>query len=547
VKQLLIAVILFSLIMNSLLVGQTFAHEEVSLDENVSVEIDFEQTEIDEIAVTSDEIEVSSVVLESVVMNDVSINDFDEETSDIEVVISAVNPGYTSGSQNVNDMIELYNVTGKSLSLDGYSLVYNGKELYSFTKGDVFLEDESFILLRANNSRSEGILADDWYAGNLAIKGTPVSNNMILELTKDGVVVDTVCWSGEGCYSHFDLVSTREKTLVRCMSNANIEKCGDGADFEYIADYAVSFGGLFSDTEGEVDDEDDVNLCEGLRLNEIGANLDEQFIEIYNSNSTALNMTGCRLRMKSGNSYYTHVFDGRIGAYGYLAIGVASNGLKLTKSPTSAMGNEVQILSSSDDYEPVDKVSYKKQKSGTSLAWFAGGWKSTYIVTPGADNKYSEFRICEAGKVINPATGNCINNKEDEPLPDCGPGKFRNPETNRCKSYAQLTSVLAPCKEGYYRNPETNRCKKIETTKLVAACAVGYERNPETGRCRKIRENEGAGYGLSVVDIDDKSSFIGMWSLAGVTGAGMVVVGFQFRDEICGLVKKVFEKITTKH
>jgi hypothetical protein len=147
------------------------------------------------------------------------------------------------------------------------------------------------------------------------------------------------------------------------------------------------------------------------------------------------------------------------------------------------------------------------------------------------------------GKVINPATGNCINLFEDEALPDCPAGKFRNPETNRCKSYETLTSILAACAEGYYRNPETNRCKKItKATATLTPCKEGYERNPETNRCRQIRENNGADYGVEPTVYADTSTFVAYGALAVVVAGGFLYVILQFRREIGQFLQKRFGK-----
>ena len=96
----------------------------------------------------------------------------------------------------------------------------------------------------------------------------------------------------------------------------------------------------------------------------------------------------------------------------------------------------------------------------------------------------------------------------------CPAGKYRNPETNRCRSIEDAVSELAACEEGKERNPATNRCRSIITTaaatlvssepgeerniltnrcrriaaasQALAACGENQERNPETNRCRKV-------------------------------------------------------------
>ena len=41
----------------------------------------------------------------------------------------------------------------------------------------------------------------------------------------------------------------------------------------------------------------------------------------------------------------------------------------------------------------------------------------------------------------------------------CPEGKYRNPDTNRCRNIEDVISDLVPCGEGKERSPETNRCR----------------------------------------------------------------------------------------
>jgi hypothetical protein len=72
-------------------------------------------------------------------------------------------------------------------------------------------------------------------------------------------------------------------------------------------------------------------------------------------------------------------------------------------------------------------------------------------------------------------------------LSDCPAGKYRNPETNRCRTIEEAVNALAACEEGKERNPATNRCRSIITTAVatLTPCDTGQERNPLTNRCRK--------------------------------------------------------------
>jgi hypothetical protein len=116
---------------------------------------------------------------------------------------------------------------------------------------------------------------------------------------------------------------------------------------------------------------------------------------------------------------------------------------------------------------------------------------------------------------------------EQKQYADCGEGRYRNPETNRCKKVeTEAAKTLTPCAVGYERNPETNRCKKVAVASGLVPCAEGYERNPETNRCRKVRENTGVAAGFGVPDSGGDGSEVG-GDAAGVLGA----VGAVFQGD----------------
>lgn len=244
----------------------------------------------------------------------------------------------------------------------------------------------------------------------------------------------------------------------------------------------------------------------------------EQFIEFYNSSAQSIQLQGCKLRYK--NKLYDLVTASTtLSGYDYF---LYHPELKLTKNPTTE--NLYELFDVNGDL--LDTLTLPHgQKSGTSYAKISinpdgsENWQLTYAPTPGSTNEYQEFRSCPVGKVINEATGNCVNaTTMTSTLKDCGEGKYRNPETGRCKSY-DSDSEQTPCKEG-------------------------YERNPETGRCRKITENNGADYPLvPITDTEEHSSFIALWAILAIAGLGAAYVTFQFRHEITYFIKKHLPKL----
>jgi hypothetical protein len=171
--------------------------------------------------------------------------------------------------------------------------------------------------------------------------------------------------------------------------------------------------------------------------------------------------------------------------------------------------------------ETIDRLEYPNgQRKGTAWAFIGydanGGemWRTTYAPTPSSPNNYQEYRACEAGKVINEVTGNCVK-------------------------VVEVTEKT--CAEGQYLNPLTGRCNKIEEVKSTV-CREGYYLNEETGKCKKIVENKGADYGLVTETYEEKSSFVALYGVIGIITAGLVYVGWQFRHEIRRLFGRVFRR-----
>ena len=190
----------------------------------------------------------------------------------------------------------------------------------------------------------------------------------------------------------------------------------------------------------------------------------------------------------------------------------------ITKNPTNA--NTLELVDVNG--EVVDKLTYPNgQRKGTSWALIGYDekgepfWRTTFAPTPGEPNNYQEYRTCEAGKVINEATGNCVN-----------------------------VTVVEPktCPAGQYLNPLTGRCRKIEVA-TAKTCKEGYVLNEETGRCRKVVENEGADYSLVKEVYNESSSFVGLNLVIGVVVAGIIYIICEFRREIGKLLRKVFRRV----
>lgn len=340
---------------------------------------------------------------------------------------------------------------------------------------------------------------DAIYKKSLAYEAGP------LQLVYDGVVFDALCWYGEGCYKSFN--SKTPTSLVRNLETGKFQHIDVE---EYIASYNA---GLKIELEPEVVPEPQ---CKGLQFSEIltyyETDITEQFIELYNDTDSTMTLDGCNLVYKNKTVNLTGQLEG-----GDLT--VVRPDFTLTKNPSST--NTLEIVDVNGD--KVDELVVEHgQKRSASLAQFGYNesgeelWRQTYQQTPGEQNLYQEYRNCEAGKVINETTGNCVKS-------------------------STLATTVTECKEGYYRNPETGRCKKLVSS-TSQECKAGYERNPETGRCRKIKTNTGADYSLETREYEQKSVFLALGAVIIIVTIGVIYVVFQFRREIKEFFQKLFKK-----
>lgn len=424
-----------------------------------------------------------------------------------EIFIKAVNPGYTiEGISNVGEMIEIGRKNSdEMMSLAGLNVSYTNSSGNTALIADLskylFATGETILLRLASSPENE--LANLLYSKTLAFKAGP------LELIRDGKVVDSVCWTGkEGCAAAFN--SAKPTTLVRNLATG---------EFEHLSIYEPDYNEdslkiieMPEENGGEVPEV--ASQCKGVVFSEIlsfyESSSNEQFIEFYNGGTESVALDGCQVRYKNKN----YPLSGIVEPEGYMVRYL--DDFKLTKNPTTS--NTLELIDTNGDV--LDRLEYYNgQRKGTSYAFVgydSGGgelWRITYAPTPGEPNNYQEFRVCEAGKVLNEATGNCV----------------------------KVTSVAEKiCGEGQYLNILTGRCRKIEESDSgVKECKEGYYYYEETGRCRKIKENDGTDYALVPETYTEESSFVALYLILGALAIGLVYMVYEFRHEIMRVVRRI--------
>lgn len=540
-KRLLGDLLLFAVMLVLVFPSALVCADEHDLTEDVyseSVEVETDEE--------SAELEVYEAPVLSLANSELELNETDDEEvlgGQSDIKISKVQTGVEGDGRD--EFVELYNSSNEKVSLADMRLDYlssthgGGESATRVLKrfGTVEMAPFSYLVVFSSSYPEDYAVPGDgqktFFDSNYAAdSGQIASNGSVRLVTGAGEVLDLVGW---GSASQAEYRAVKGMSFSRCVDRDSfvmVDTDNNLADFyDGAVPFAVVFCAGYEDAE--------VNWCVGLKLSEIGANLTRQFIELRNTGKEELDVTDCQIKTNRNAKVYV-LPEIEMGAGEFLTLYIEDMGLTLTKTTSGT----VQLLSSSG--EVVDETSYGGLKSGTSWAKFGGTWKQTYLVTPDQENIWQEFAPCEVGYERNLETGRCKKVVEEKAVEDCGEGRYRNPETGRCKKY-ELPVILAPCRDGYYRNPETNRCKKLAAlTAALSPCPEGWERNPETNRCRKVRENTGADYGVLANTVSDKASFAGWWTLGGIGIAGVMIVGWQFRDEIRGGIKKVFQKVSGK-
>lgn len=288
----------------------------------------------------------------------------------------------------------------------------------------------------------------------------------------------------------------------------------------------------------------------GLKLTELlpnvsGSDTGKEFVEIYNPTSYTVDLTGYILQL--GPSYSKNYVLPSVALPPNTFVQLFDTQTTMTLPNATA---SVKLMT--PDGQTIDEtVTYQDPEDDQAWALFTDSWQYTNQPTPGNENIESvvaagmgagsdELAACPEGKYRNPETNRCRNIDTDAGVKPCAIDQVRNPVTNRCRSIFASDSGLTPCKPGQTRNPETNRCRSTTTVaNMLKACAANQERNPETNRCRKKVENAIATTNIKDVETKMQAEH-GGWLLAGTATIGLAGYGVaEWREEIGLLGRKL--------
>lgn len=486
-------------------------------------------------------------------------------------------------SPTAEKYVELYNPTSQSVNLLGWKLEYisnSGKltTLKNFT-ADHIIRSGGFMVISGKDDEINSFEKNVTITQVLAKGGGAVR---LLRPGDEASESDVIGWGTEAKWREKQSTQASVNQLWRCFVGDSIVDSDDNlAD---ISNEDVDGNGMLvqpgikancpvpndqpePDTPSPNDTQPPViiNKCEGLRLSEIAANSDEQFVELVNSSHTTLDISGCKLMTNRNKKEY--VFrDMELAAGELLAVKIHETSLTLTKIGRGA----VYVMDSSNN--EIDNFDYAPMTKSTSMIFRDGEWLQTYSTTPGESNVFKEFpdckdgyvrdslthrchkieipkipKVCPVGQYLNPETGRCKKIEVAKAPAPCKEGYYRSEETGRCRSItATVAKALKPCRDDEFRNPATGRCKKIAAASdILKECPEGFERNPATKRCRKIKSNIIPAVNFAPEKVQQVASATwGWWVFGGVSLLAISIAGWQWRWEISRATRKITSVFT---
>ncbi len=444
----------------------------------------------------------------------------------------------------------------------------------NFSSGTIAAKDRYVRLIDASGTEIDRV---GWGIGGAETTpaSNPISPNMLQRLNIDTItlkdtdnnfsdftqlLVTTVPVSG--VYEEIILVDTCSNIdglqtelpagyLQDEAGNCQLDVCSniDGLQIVIPSSYE-SIDGLTCTLIPPPPPEDATLLITELLPNAASNDTGNEFIEVFNPNNQSVNLKDYKLELGPSFSKSYIFSEQTIEPRNYLIFSDTLTGIVLPNTTaflrlTAPAGN---VVSTTDIYDtPADNMAW---------ALFENIWEYTNQPTPGSANLTSLLEpglgggeeegsaglvLCPAGKFRNPETNRCKNIEDSEnSLTPCTADQIRSSETNRCRSIFSSSSSLTPCQPGQTRNPETNRCRSAAAAASASLkpCPANQERNPETNRCRKKASSVAAG---KIKDIEAEQIGGGQngWMLAG--GVVAVAAGYgawEWRTEMMNGVRR---------
>lgn len=413
------------------------------------------------------------------------------------------------GNTALTEYVTLFNSGSTATTLEGWALEY-AKSASPLLAETFCMGDWQSQVYQAN------VLVSRTPLDSISVPSGSVSVPIVRQLNDTGpgslrlvqlsgeqtIIQDLVGWGGvgspppcqEGEHTSAPVKSKSLQRYVECDSSEVIDTDNNKSDFAVDQESnPIGVGRMFAPDCAPAGE---ATSCNGLTITEIlpnpaGTDSGKEFLEIHNPTEAVILLDGCKVSV--GNDIFSFSPGLSIQPQGYLAFYDTETKLTLVNSTGGSVVLSTQTTSQEFPYPA-------EMGEGISWAFIEALWQATDSPTPGTENQPGssnqegkgsgdeELDPCPPGKFRNPQTNRCKSiTLASVALKPCDPGQFRNPETNRCKSMVTAGASLKPCSPDQERNPDTNRCRSVlSASSQLKPCKEGQERNPETNRCRNV-------------------------------------------------------------
>lgn len=533
---------------------------------------------------------------------------------DSTIVINQFQAGGSLSGTSTQEYIQLTNTTNTPIDITGWCLIYNtSTHVACFNTSSatisLFVSPKASVLVTSTafEATYPDIITDQSFTTTSNIAAT---NGSLSIIDTNGGVIDRFGWgSGAAEGTAFPKDIPAGKTVARTTdANGNPHDTDDnitdfilknlpdslesGGIYEEIIpiDVCANITGFQEDIpEGFMIDDD--GLCiedqclniEGLQAeipeeyetltaktctlipledativitellpNPASSDTGNEYIELFNPNSDNVSLKGYKVVTGSAlDKTYTLNDDLKVQPGQYLMIPNSLLGFMLTNTTSRArlIAPAGNIVSTTD--------TYTNALESYGWALIDDLWQYTDRPTPAAANlpmapvveqetkdqeTSSALAPCGEGKYRNPETNRCKSIEPTPTLASCPNGQTRNPDTNRCRTIVATSNTLTACKEGQERNPATNRCRSIQmASSSLVPCKEGQERNPNTNRCRNVTSITNTSTVVDIPATTNTEEGLSRWGITSALGLGIIGYGiYEWRDDIK-------RKFTKKH
>ncbi|MBC7746528.1 hypothetical protein H7Y40_00935 [Pedobacter sp.] len=450
----------------------------------------------------------------------------------------------TNLDQTVLDFVQLYNTSDSLLVLDGWQVGYtttlDATKVTFVSLDGMMLPKSHYVLAVSGGLFGAGVRS--YPSMTLA---APAKLKSVVLLPLAGILPSDQPVVGSGVYRR-NLTTTGYSTSTTFTKQDAAALTSIAADPLYIAPGAPQLKIVEIVARSADCAPNDTSLVCG------------DYVKLQNTSDLVYDMSNYRLRSDSGTSESSNAFSlgWLIEPAAYFTVHLKDDGdtLSLTDSGGYVWLEDVMGIISFYDQT---MVGYPSASSASKQGWAwalgdDGVWQWTSTPQPDAKNVITVpvevaptviavDSDCPAGKYRNPDTNRCKNIEEAiATLVACDEGQYRSSETNRCRStIVAASATLTPCDVGEERNPATNRCRVLVngSSTVLAPCPAGQERNPDTNRCRKIVSS------LAATTLTEPGANNNGLSPYWIGGAAAILAAgygiYEWRSELMKLFRKI--------